>query len=56
VLAYEQDAFDGWLRDAVETEARQMRRGSLLVFRGDELASTFDVSAPGAPRRAAGAP
>lgn len=50
VMAYEKDAFDGWLRDAVDTEARQMRRGSLLVFRDDKLASTFDVSAS-APRR-----
>lgn len=44
MLAYEEDTFDRWLRDAVEMEARQMRRGSLLVFRDDKLASTFDVS------------
>lgn len=43
IFAYEKDTFDKWVRDAVEMEQNQMRQGSLLVFRDNKLASTFNV-------------
>lgn len=43
IFAHENRVFSEWLRVATEVEGRHLQE-SLLIFRGNKLVSTFDVS------------